>query len=117
MSVPRCLLIEPDPQLASSLSGIVSRHGLQVILIADPFAALRMLRTESFDLVLYDVSTEGVDHDLMLETLQRDLPAALARMVLVTMTRLESSRLPAGVPVVGPHDLQPLMDYLKTSGR
>jgi hypothetical protein len=48
----------------------------------------------------------------MLQTLQRDLPAVLARTILVTRTPFESSRIPAGVPVIGKHDLQPLMDYL-----
>lgn len=112
MSAPRCLIIDPDPQFAYILSGIISRHGIDVAITGDPFGALRMLRMEAYDLVVYDVSSETVDHDLMLQTLQRDLPVVLGRTILVTRTPFESSRIPAGVPMIGKHDLQPLMDYL-----
>ena len=114
MSAPRCLIIDPDPQFAYILSGIISRHGIDVAITGDPFGALRMLRMEPYDLVVYDVSSEHVDHDLMLQTLHRDLPAVLARTVLVSRRPFESSRIPAGVPMVGKHDLQPLMDYLNS---
>ena len=82
------------------LSGIISRHGIDVAITGDPFGALRMLRMEAYDLVVYDVSSETVDHDLMLQTLQRDLPVVLGRTILVTRTPFESSRIPAGVPMI-----------------
>ena len=113
MASPRCLIIDPDPHFAYILSGIVSRHGLDVEIAGNPFAALRLLRMGTYDLVLYDVSDQRVDHDTMFGTLQRDLPSVLARIVIVTMTPFESSRAPAGVPVVGKHDLAPLMRYLE----
>lgn len=117
MSLPRCLVIDPDPQFAYVLSGIVSRHGLDVDIAGDPFAALRMLRIVRYDLVLYDISSPTVDHDMMFATLRRDLPDVLTRTVLVTTTAFDSSRLPAGVPVMGKNDLRPLMEYLNDQGR
>jgi CheY-like chemotaxis protein len=113
MPSARCLIIDPDPQFASILSGIVSRHGLDVEITADPFAALRTLRMQAYDLVLYDMSDDRTDHDTMLGTLERELPAVLARTVIVTTAPLDASRVPAGVPVVGKHDLAPLMRYLE----
>ena len=55
LPLPRCLVVVPDPEFASALSGIISRHGFDVTISADPFSSLRTLRTERFDLVLYDV--------------------------------------------------------------
>ena len=112
LPLPRCLVAVADPEFASALSGIISRHGFEVTISGDPFASLRALRTEAFDLVLYDVSSESLDHDLVLDTLQRELPGVLDRTVLVTTRAFDSSRLPSGVPVIGPNDLRPLMDYL-----
>ena len=57
MSLPRCLIIDPDPQFAYVLSGIISRHGFDTAITGDPFAALRMIRIDYYDLVLYDVSS------------------------------------------------------------
>ena len=36
MSAPRCLIIDPDPQFAYILSGIISRHGIDVAITGDP---------------------------------------------------------------------------------
>ena len=113
MPVPRCLIIDPDPHFAYILSGIISRHGLDVEITGNPFAALRLLRMGAYDLVLYDVSDDRVDHETIFDTLERDLPAVLARTVIVTTTPLDSSRFPADVPIVGKHDLAPLMRYLE----
>ncbi|HUP50733.1 MAG TPA: hypothetical protein VNA04_18310 [Thermoanaerobaculia bacterium] len=112
MPPPRCLVIDPDPQFAYLLAGIVSCHGLDVTIAGDPFPALRMLRLEPFDVVLYHVSSDSVDHDFVLETLQRDLPAILEKTVVVATLPIDSSRVPAGVPVIGNIDLKPMMDYL-----
>jgi CheY-like chemotaxis protein len=96
MPSARCLIIDPDPQFASILSGIVSRHGLDVEITADPFAALRTLRMQAYDLVLYDMSDDRTDHDTMLGTLERELPAVLAR---------SSSRRPRSTPAVCPQEV------------
>ena len=112
MSVPRCLVVTPDREFAYLLAGIVSRHGIDVEIGTDAFAALRMLRSEPFDVFLYDVSSETEDHDMIFGTLQRDLPRMVERTVVVTKRNFDASRLPAGVPVVGNNDLAPLMRYL-----
>ena len=117
MSLPRCLVIGPDPEFAYILSGIVSCHGLDVDIAGDPFAALRMLRMARYDIMIYDVSSQTIDHNMMLETLERDLPAVLSRTVLVTTTSFDSHRVPAGVPVIGQNDLRPMMQYLTDQGR
>jgi CheY-like chemotaxis protein len=110
--LPRCLIITPDREFAYVLSGIVSRHGLDVDIATDPFAALRALRVEPVDLLIYDVSSETIDHDMILSTLERDLPAVLLKTVVLTTTQFDSIRVPAGVPVIGRNDLAPLMRYL-----
>jgi CheY-like chemotaxis protein len=117
MSLPRCLVIGPDPEFTYILSGIVSRHGLDVDVGADPFAALRMLRMQRYDIVLYDVTPQDIDHDTFLATLRRDLVDVLDRLVLVTRSSFDSNRVPAGVPIIGSNDLKPLMRYLEDQGR
>ena len=112
LSRPRCLIVSPDREFAYTLSGIISRHGLDVDIVTDAFAALRLLRVHPVDLFLYDVSSESVDHDMVLDTLQSDLPAILAKTVLLTTTHFDGIRVPAGGPVVGKNDLKPLMRYL-----
>lgn len=109
LSPPRCLVVVPDRELAYQVSRIISSHGLDVEITSEAFAALRLLRVETFDLLIYDVSSDGVDHDLVLDTLRRDLPAVLQRTVLLTTKPFESIRVPPGVPVIGRNDLAPLM--------
>ena len=112
MSVPRCLVVTPDREFAYLVAGIVSRHGIDVEIGTDAFAGLRMLRAERFDVLLYDVSSETDDHDMMFDALQRDLPRMIERTVVLTKRNFDSSRLPPGVPVVGNSDLAPLMRYI-----
>ena len=109
---PRCLVVSPDREFAYTLSGIISRHGLDVDIATDAWAALLLLRADPVDLFIYDVSSDSVDHDMVLDTLQSDLPAMLAKTVLLTTTPFDGIRVPAGVPVVGKNDLKPLMRYL-----
>ena len=111
LSVPRCLVVSPDREFAYLLAGIVSRHGIDVEIGSEVFAALRMLRTEPFDLFLYDVSSDTEDHDMIFDTLQRDLPRMIDRTVVLTKRNFDASRLPAGVAIVGNSDLAPLMRY------
>ena len=115
MPLPRCLVVDPDQAFAQILAEIIGRHGFETTVIHDPFTALSALRRQTFDLVLFDLSTAADDFAVVFETIRRDIPALLDRIVIVTTNPLVSADLPVGVPVVGKNDLKPLMEYLKTS--
>lgn len=112
MSLPRCLVVDPDRSFAAILAGIIGRHGFDTTIIADPLSALRELRHTQFDLVVFDLSTTAGDFPMVLETIRREIPAVLERTVIVTTNPLVASEVPVGVPVVGKSDLKPLMEYL-----
>ena len=112
MSLPRCLVVDPDHAFADILARIIRRHGFDIRILHDPLVALGLLREETFDLILFDLSSPEGHFQMVLETIRREIPAILERIVIVTTKPLVGSELPVGVPVVGKSDLRPLMDYL-----
>ena len=112
MSLPRCLVVDPDHAFADILARIIRRHGFETVVLHDPLAALGQLREVAFDLILFDLSLPEGHFLMVLETIRREIPAILEHLVIVTTNPLVASEVPVGVPVVGKSDLRPLMDYL-----
>jgi CheY-like chemotaxis protein len=112
MSLPVCLIVDSDARSAEILGGIMRSHGFETRHVAEPFNALRDLRTHPYDLVLFDLSAERTDAAFVLDVVQRELPHVVSKLVVVTTNPLVASDIAVGVPVVGKSDLRPLMDYL-----
>jgi CheY-like chemotaxis protein len=112
MALPVCLIVDPDSKSAEILGGIIRRHGFEIQHVAEPFNALRSLRSNPYDLILFDLSAEKSDAAFVLGLVQRELPHVLPRLVVVTTNPLVCSDIAADVPVVGKSDLRPLLDYL-----
>ena len=113
MPLPRCLVVDPDTAFAQILAAIIARHGFETRVIHEPFSALAELRSKAFDLILFDLSTGSGDFEKVFETIRREMPALMERIVIVTTSPLLSADMPVGVPIVGKNDLKPLMEYLK----
>ena len=112
-ALPSCLIIDSDPQSAAILSGIVRSHGFDIRIVPDAFAALRDLRANRYDLILFEFSSHDGDMEFVLDTLRRDMPHVLEKAVIVTTNPLVASEVTVGIPVVGKNDLKPLMRYLE----
>jgi DNA-binding response OmpR family regulator len=105
-------VIDPDHSFANVLAGIVASHGFETKIISEAFEGLRELRTETYDIILFDLSSPEGDARFVLDELRREMPHVLDRTVIVTTNPLISSNVSVGVPVVGKSDLQPLLRYL-----
>jgi CheY-like chemotaxis protein len=111
-SLPRCLVIDPDQSFADILARIVASHGFETTIIAEAFAGLRELRSQTYDIVLFDLSSPEGDARFVLDELRREMPHVLDRTVIVSTNPLVASGVTVGVPVVGKSDLKPLLGYL-----
>jgi DNA-binding response OmpR family regulator len=111
-TLPRCLIIDPDQNFAGTLARIIAAHGFETKIIGEPFAGLRELRAQTYDLILFDLSSQDGDAGFVLDELRRDMPQVLDQILVVTTNPLVASGVPVGVPVVGKSDLLPLMRYL-----
>ena len=111
-TLPSCLIVDSDAESAKTLSSIISKHGFETRVVPDAFAALRDLRVNRYDLILFDLSTHDGDAELVLDTLRRDMPRVLDKVVIVTTNPIVASDVTVGVPVVGKNDLKPLMRYI-----
>ena len=109
---PSCLIVDPDAESARTLSSIIGKHGFETRIVPDAFAALRDLRVNRYDLIIFDLSSHDGDSELVLDTLRRDMPHVLDKVVIVTTNPIVSSDVTVGVPVVGKNDLKPLMRYI-----
>ena len=112
MSLPRCLIVDSDSGSAEMLGGIIRRHGFEIHHIDEPFKALRDLRAQTYDLVLFDLSAKESDAAFVLGVVQSELPEVIKHTVVVTTNPVLCSDIAAGVAIVGKSDLRPLMDYL-----
>ena len=113
MPVPSCLVVDPDPAFADVLAEIIGCHGFQTIVLHDPVAGLSEMRRHAFDLIIFDLSNTPDAFKIVFETIRRELPQMMERIVIVSNSPLVSADMPVGVPVVGKNDLKPLMAYLK----
>ena len=57
----RILIIEDDPELAMVLSSYLSKYGMEVETVEDPYLGLSMLNQKDFDLVILDLTLPGMD--------------------------------------------------------
>ncbi len=112
-TLPCCLIVDSDPESAKTLSGIVGSHGFEIRVVPDAFAALRDLRVNRYDLILFELSAHDGDAEFVLDTIRRDMPHVLEKAVIVTTNPIVASDLTVGIPVVGKNDLKPLMRYLE----
>jgi signal transduction histidine kinase/CheY-like chemotaxis protein len=78
------LLVEDEPGLRKAVARYLNRHGISVQAVAEGAAALRLLRTHDFDVILSDVRMPGMGGREFLERLRREHPDLTTRLVFTT---------------------------------
>jgi two-component system OmpR family response regulator len=76
----KILIIEDDPELAMVLSSYLSKYGMDVESVEDPYLGLSILTQKEFDLVILDLTLPGIDG---LEVIQKireksDIPVIIS---------------------------------------
>lgn len=75
------LLVDDEPGLRKAVARYLNRSGIQVRAVADGAEALRLLRTEDFDVIVSDVRMPGVGGREFLASLRRDRPDLVGRLL------------------------------------
>ena len=58
---PSILIVDDEPSILQSLDGILSDEGFEVITASNGYEALKIIDSESPDLVLLDIWMPGID--------------------------------------------------------
>ncbi|MGB6010365.1 MAG: sigma-54 dependent transcriptional regulator [Desulfobacterales bacterium] len=71
---PSILIVDDEPSILKSLGGLLSDEGFGVITAANGYEALKIVDTESPDLVLLDIWMPGIDGIETLKEIKKDNP-------------------------------------------
>jgi two-component system nitrogen regulation response regulator NtrX len=71
---PSLLIVDDEPSILQSLSGLLSDEGFEVTTAANGYEALKIIDTESPDLVLLDIWMPGIDGIETLQEIKRENP-------------------------------------------
>lgn len=75
------LLVDDEPGLRKAVARYLNRKGIQVRTVADGGEALRVVRTEDFDVIVSDIRMPGVGGREFLAGLRRDRPDLVSRLL------------------------------------
>jgi len=71
---PSLLIVDDEPSILQSLSGLLSDEGFEVTTAANGYEALKIIDTESPDLVLLDIWMPGIDGIETLKEIKKENP-------------------------------------------
>ena len=69
---PSILIVDDEPSILQSLEGLLSDEGFEVITATNGYEALKIIATESPDLVLLDIWMPGIDGIETLKEIKKD---------------------------------------------
>ena len=69
---PSILIVDDEPSILQSLGGLLSDEGFEVITATNGYEALKIIATESPDLVLLDIWMPGIDGIETLKEIKKD---------------------------------------------
>src|SRR4051794_14572056 len=90
----RILVADADPDVREYMTRLLS-HRWSITSVADGRAALQAAHEQSFDLVISDVNTPGLDGMSLLRTLRGDPSRARIPVVLLSARAGDESRMEA----------------------
>lgn len=79
---PSIMIIDDEPSIRQSLSGLLSDEGFDVITASNGYEALKRIDTESPDLVLLDIWMPGIDGIETLKEIRKSNP--LIQVIIIT---------------------------------
>ena len=71
---PTILLVDDEPSIIRTLKGLLSDEGYDVLSASNGYEALKIIESESPDLVLLDVWMPGIDGIETLKEIQKNSP-------------------------------------------
>ena len=76
----KILIIEDDPELAMVLSSYLTKYGMEVETVEDPYLGLSMLTQSPYDLVILDLTLPGMDGLEVVEKIREksDIPIIIS---------------------------------------
>lgn len=86
----RILVVDDEPAVRISLSGILESQGAQVVAAGEGQQAISLLAQADFDLVLLDLRMPGLDGLRVLEAVQKICPATVS-IILTAHATLDSA--------------------------
>lgn len=117
MTSPRVLVVEDDPAIGTLVQTLLARRGFACETITDGDAAIRRLRTDSFDAILLDLMLPGAFGFDILRFLDAEHPGMSKRVVVmtaasaVTLADFDTTRI--GGLLRKPFDIQSLVDHVE----
>jgi two-component system, NtrC family, nitrogen regulation response regulator NtrX len=79
---PSILIVDDEPSILQSLSGLLSDEGFEVAAASNGYEALKIIDKESPDLVLLDIWMPGMDGIETLKAIKKDNP--LIQVIIIT---------------------------------
>ena len=79
---PTILIVDDEPSILQSLSGLLEDEGFEVITASSGYEALKLIEAESPDLVLLDIWMPGIDGIETLQEIKKDNP--FIQVIIIT---------------------------------
>jgi two-component system nitrogen regulation response regulator NtrX len=79
---PTILIVDDEPSIVQSLSGLLTDEGFSVLSASNGYEALKVIETESPDLVLLDIWMPGIDGIETLKEIKKDNP--FIQVIIIT---------------------------------
>jgi two-component system nitrogen regulation response regulator NtrX len=79
---PSVLIVDDEPSILQSLSGLLSDEGFDVLTASNGYEALKLIDRESPDLVLLDIWMPGIDGIETLQEIKKDNP--FIQVIIIT---------------------------------
>jgi len=79
---PTILIVDDEPAILQSLSGVLLDEGFEVLTAANGYEALKTIEAESPDLVLLDIWMPGIDGIETLKAIKKDNP--FIQVIIIT---------------------------------
>jgi len=80
--LPSILIVDDEPSIIKTLDGILSDEGFDVVTASNGYEALKIIDTESPDLILLDIWMPGIDGIETLKEIKKDNP--FIQVVMIT---------------------------------
>jgi len=80
--LPSILIVDDEPSILQSLSGLLSDEGFEVITASNGYEALKIIDAESPDLVLLDIWMQGIDGIDTLKEIKKNDP--FVQVIIIT---------------------------------
>ncbi len=79
---PTILVVDDEPAILQSISGLLTDEGFEVLIAANGYEALKIIEAESPDLVLLDIWMPGIDGIETLKAIKKDNP--FIQVIIIT---------------------------------